>query len=302
MYPSYLNLKNSEIEKREKAAFKKMISCHVCPRHCKVNRLKNEKGFCNLGIKPTISSFHAHFGEEECLVGTHGSGTIFFTWCNLRCVYCQNYEISHLGIGNEIENDKLAEIMVRLQSYGCHNINLVTPTPQVPQILTGLKIAIKKGLKMLPIVYNSSGYDSVETLKLLDGIVDIYMPDFKYSDERTAQKYSFAPRYPEVAKKAIKEMHRQVGDLTIDKSGIAKRGLLIRHLVLPRDIAGTKKIMNFLSKEISRNTFVNIMDQYRPVFKASRFPSLNRRATSQEYLRARESAEEADLKRIYPLR
>jgi len=302
MYPSYLNLKNSEIEKREKAAFKRMISCHVCPRHCKVNRLKNEKGFCNLGIKPTISSFHAHFGEEECLVGTHGSGTIFFTWCNLRCVYCQNYEISHLGIGNEIENDKLAEIMVRLQSYGCHNINLVTPTPQVPQILTGLKIAIKKGLKMLPIVYNSSGYDSVETLKLLDGIVDIYMPDFKYSDERTAQKYSFAPRYPEVAKKAIKEMHRQVGDLTIDKSGIAKRGLLIRHLVLPRDIAGTKKIMNFLSKEISRNTFVNIMDQYRPVFKASRFPSLNRRATSQEYLRARESAEEADLKRIYPLR
>jgi len=299
MYPSYLNFKSSEIEKRRKAIFEMMQPCHICPRKCRVNRLENERGFCNLGIKTMISSFHPHFGEEECLVGTHGSGTIFFTWCNLRCVYCQNYEISQLGIGKEIEDTELAEIMLRLQSYDCHNINLVTPTPQVPQILSALAIVIQKGLK-IPLVYNTGDYDSVETLKLLDGIMDIYMLDFKYSDEKMAEKYSSAPRYPEIAKKAIKEMRRQVGDLVLDENGIAKKGLLVRHLVLPKDTAGTEKIMEFLAREISRNTFVNIMDQYRPCFKAKDFPPLDRRITFQEYSKDREIAKRTGLERIYP--
>lgn len=301
MFPSYLNLKISEIKRRAKKAFFMMESCHICPQNCKVNRLQDERGFCHLGKNAMVSSFNPHFGEEKCLVGRYGSGTVFFTWCNSRCVYCQNYEISQLGIGREVFKEELAEIMLKLQSYGCHNINLVTPTPQVPQILSALVLAIKRGLK-IPLVYNTGGYDSVETLKLLDGIVDIYMPDFKYSDGRIAEKYSSTPKYPQIVKEAIKEMHRQVGDLIIDKDGIAKRGLLVRHLVLPEDIAGTKEVMEFLAKEISKDTFVNVMDQYRPCFKAKDYPPLDRRITYQEYQRARKLAKEAGLKRIYPFR
>jgi len=299
MYPSYLNFTISELKRRKNIAFERMESCRTCPRECQVNRIEDQRGFCRLGKKAMVSSYHSHFGEEECLVGKYGSGTIFFTCCNLSCIYCQNYEISQLGIGQEIEDKDLAEILLKIQSYGCHNINLVTPTPQAPQILSALLIAIQKGLK-LPFVYNTSGYDSVETLKILAGIVDIYLPDFKYSDEVLAKKYSFAPAYPEIAKKALKEMHRQVGDLIIGKDGIAKRGLLVRHLVLPENIAGTKEIVKFLAKEISKNTFVNIMDQYRPYFKANDFPPLDRRITPEEYSKARELAQKAGLKRIYP--
>lgn len=299
MYPSYLNLEDSEIDKKVKTALKMTEPCRVCPRSCGINRSKKEKGFCNLGTRPMISSFSPHFGEEKCLVGIHGSGTVFFTYCNLRCVYCQNYEISQLGMGREVENDDLAEAMLKLQNFGCHNINLVTPTPQVPQILASLQIAISKGLK-LPLVYNTGAYDSLDMIKLLDGIVDIYMPDFKYSDPKIAHEYSSVPKYPEIAKKAIREMYRQVGDLFIEKSGIARRGLLVRHLVLPGGLAGTEKIMEFLAKEVSNNTFVNIMNQYRPHFKAQKLPSLNRSITSQEYFDAREAARKVGLKRIYP--
>ena len=299
MFPSYLNLKISEIKKRKKIAFEMMRSCEICPRKCKVNRLMGKRGFCRLGKRAMVSSFNPHFGEEECLVGTYGSGTIFFTWCNLRCVYCQNYRISQLGMGQEIEDEELAMIMLKLQNMRCHNINLVTPTPQIPQILSALLIAIERGLK-LPLVYNTGGYDSVKALKLLDGIVDIYMPDFKYSSDKMAQKYSSAPQYPKIVKMAIKEMHRQVGDLVIDNSGVARRGLLVRHLVLPEDIAGTKKAMEFLAREISDNTFVNIMNQYYPCFKANDFPALNRKITPQEYFKARALAETTGLKRLYP--
>lgn len=299
MYPSYLNLSFQDIKKRIEKAFSLMNPCWVCPRNCKVNRLQGKKGFCQLGKKPMISSFNPHFGEETCLVGTHGSGTIFFTHCNLRCIYCQNFEISQLGYGREIEEKELAQMMIELQNMGCHNINLVTPTPQVPQILSALFIAIERGLK-LPLVYNTSGYDSLSALKLLDGIVDIYMPDFKYSDGKMAQKYSSAPKYPQIAKKAIKEMHRQVGDLQLNKEGIAIQGLLVRHLVLPEDIAGTKEVVEFLAKEISKNTFLNVMDQYRPCYRAKEFPPLDRRITPEENLKARELAKEAGIKRIYP--
>jgi len=299
MYPSYLNFKISELKTRKDIAFEMMKSCCICPRECRINRLKDKRGFCRLGEKPMISSHHPHFGEEECLVGSHGSGTIFFTYCNLRCVYCQNYEISQLGEGKEIEEKDLAEIMLNLQNYGCHNINLVTPTPQVPQILSALIIAIPKGLR-LPLVYNTSSYDSVKSLELLTGIVDIYLPDFKYSDNIMSKRYSLAPDYPAIAKKALKEMHRQVGDLIIGKDGLAKRGVLVRHLVLPENIAGTREVMEFIAKEISQNTFVNIMNQYRPHFKAEGFPTINRRINPDEYLTARKIAKEVGLKRIYP--
>ena len=246
-----------------------------------------------------VSAFHPHFGEENVLVGSRGSGTIFFTSCNLACVYCQNYEISQLRIGGEISFERLAEIMIELQNKGCHNINLVSPTSHVPAIVKALFIAREQGLK-LPLVYNTNAYDSVETLKLLDGIVDIYMPDAKYSADIIALKYSNAPKYYEIMKKAIKEMYRQVGDLMINKEGIAVRGLLVRHLVLPNNLAGTEEIVEFLAKEISQNTFLNIMDQYYPYFKANQYSELSRRITNEEYLQAVNLAKKAGLKRLYP--
>jgi len=298
MYPSYLNLSKKEFNQRIEKLFKNLENCQICPRNCYVNRLRGEKGFCRLEINPVISAHHPHFAEERVLVGAYGSGTIFFTSCNLACLYCQNYEISQLRIGEEISFERLAEMMIELQKRDCHNINLVTPTPQVPQIIKSLTIAIERGLK-LPLVYNTNAYDSVETLKLLDGIIDIYMPDAKYSDEKIARKYSAAPNYPEIMKKAIKEMHRQVGNLVIDKNGIAVKGLLVRHLVLPNNLAYSQKIFQFLAKEISLNTFLNIMNQYFPYFRAREFPELSRPITQKEYQEVIELAKKADLRRLY---
>jgi putative pyruvate formate lyase activating enzyme len=229
-----------------------------------------------------VSSYNAHFGEESCLVGTHGSGTIFFTHCNLLCTFCQNYDISHLGRGLEMSDEGIAPIMLELQERGCHNINFVTPSHVIPQIVTAVEIACRKGLK-IPLIYNSGGYDSVESLKHLDGIIDIYMPDFKFSRTDTASETCNAPDYFEVARQAIKEMHRQVGDLEMDEKGIAKRGLLIRHLVMPDDLAGTESIMEFLADEISKDTYVNIMDQYYPCGKVDRNSSYGKSLSSGEY-------------------
>lgn len=262
--------------------YKLLNPCQLCPRECRVNRLAGELGNCKAGFKPKVSSYHQHFGEEYCLVGRFGSGTIFFTHCNLHCVYCQNYNISQYGLGREITIESLAQMMIELQDLGSHNINLVTPTPWVPQIVEALSLAQQNGLKV-PIVYNCGGYESVETLKMLEGIVDIYMPDIKYGDNKKSEKYSKVADYWDIVRKALKEMHRQVGDLVIE-DGIAKRGLLIRHLVLPNDLADSKKCLEFIANEISKNSFVNIMDQYYPAFRAYEYPELNRRITSKEYI------------------
>ncbi|GAH82640.1 unnamed protein product, partial [marine sediment metagenome] len=250
--------------------------CEICPKKCHRDRLAGERGFCQLGSEPVISAYHPHFGEERVLVGNHGSGTIFFTSCNLSCVFCQNYEISQLRIGEEVSYERLAQMMIELQNLGCHNINLVSPTSHVPAIVKSLSIAREQGLK-LPLVYNTNAYDSVKVLKLLDGIIDIYMPDTKYSSDVNALKYSNAPNYFAIMKKAMKEMHRQAGDLIINEEGIAVKGLLVRHLVLPNNLTGTKEIIEFFAKEISKNTFLNIMDQYYPHAKASQYPELSRR-------------------------
>lgn len=298
MPPSYLNLSKKELERRIGKLFQILESCEICPRKCHVNRLKGERGYCQLGYLPKVSAYHPHFGEESPLVGRYGSGTIFFTSCNLSCVYCQNYEISQLKIGEEISFERLAEMMIELQKMGCHNLNFVTPTPQVSQILKSLSIAIEKGLK-IPLVYNTSSYDSIEILKLLDGIVDIYLPDARYSDDKVALKYSNAPNYFEIMKKAIKEMHRQVGDLIMNENGIAVKGLMVRHLVLPNNLAGSEKIFEFIAKEISKNTFLNIMDQYWPAWKANQYPELSRRITKKEFEKAIELAQKVGLKRLY---
>jgi putative pyruvate formate lyase activating enzyme len=297
MFPSYLNLPKKEISERSEKTWKLLSPCRVCPRECGSDRARDERtGFCQMGAKPKIASYHSHFGEEGCLVGTHGSGTIFFSSCNLACVYCQNWEISQSRVGQEVDCQRLAEMMLELQNQGCHNINLVSPTIWVPQILKALIYAIDRGLK-LPLVYNTGGYDSVEILKFLDGIVDIYMPDIKYSDNKIAAKYSLVPDYWTVVQKAVLEMHRQVGDLIIE-NGLAKRGLLIRHLVLPNNLAGTKKVMEFLGNRVSTNTYVNIMAQYRPENKAYQYPELSRAITSEEYDEAVEIAKKAGLRRF----
>ncbi|MEN3189865.1 MAG: radical SAM protein [Atribacterota bacterium] len=281
-YPSYLNLNEKELDKRIEKAYKLLSPCQVCPRNCKVNRLKGEQGFCRSGEEVIVSSYNAHFGEEPPLVGNFGSGTIFFTNCNLKCVYCQNYPISQLGNGNKVSLEDLAKIMLALQKRKCHNINLVTPTHFVPQILKSIKSAIKMGLH-IPIVYNTSGYEAVKTLKLLSGIVDIYLPDARYADNEIAKKYSSAPHYFEKMKEALKEMHRQVGDLVVNKDGVARSGLIIRHLVLPEGLSGTRKIMHFIAREISPHTYISLMAQYFPAYQASQFPPLSRRINRGEY-------------------
>lgn len=285
------------MDKRIKALFKKLKSCDLCPRKCGVNRLEDEKGVCKTGSKAVVSSFGPHFGEESPLVGHSGSGTIFFTHCNLGCIFCQNYDISHQGNGNPVDEEYLVEVMLRLQNMGCHNINFVTPTHVIPQIVQVLSLAKQEGLN-LPLVYNSGGYDSVETLKILDGIFDIYMPDFKYTDSQVAKRFSNAPDYPEVVKSALKEMHRQVGDLVINSRGIAQRGLLIRHLILPDDQAGTSEAMKFISEELSSNSYVNVMEQYRPEYKACEYPPLDRRITRNEFLNAIKIAKDNGIKRL----
>jgi len=295
--PAYLKLSEYEFKEKVEQAFEIIKKCNLCPRNCNVDRTAGEKGACKVLDKPYVSSWGPHFGEERPLVGRYGSGTIFFGYCNLECVYCQNWTISHRGEGEEISCEDLAGIMIYLQNLGCHNINLVTPTHQVPQILRTLYIAIDQGLK-IPIVYNCGGYESIETLKILDGIIDIYMPDFKYSDSEKAKKYSKIKKYAEVAKEALKEMHRQVGDLIINDQGIAVRGLLVRHLVLPNKIAGTEDVVRFIAEKLSTNTYINIMDQYRPCYNADEYPELNRKITKKEFEEALNIALRYGLKRI----
>ncbi|TFB09255.1 radical SAM protein [Candidatus Atribacteria bacterium MT.SAG.1] len=293
-YPRYLNIKEEELDRRIEKAYKLLSSCEVCPHKCRVNRLKGEQGICRSGEEVIVSSYNAHFGEEPPLVGHFGSGTIFFTNCNLKCVYCQNYPISQLGNGNKVSLSELAKIMLALQKRKCHNINLVTPTHFVPQILKSLKLAIKIGLH-IPIVYNTSGYDSVNTLKLLDGIVDIYLPDARYADNEIARKYSSAPDYFEIMKKALREMHRQVGDLSLNRMGVAHSGLIVRHLVLPEGLSGTKKIMHFIAREISPHTYISLMAQYFPAYQSGQFPPLSRRINREEYKEALRAFEEEGL-------
>jgi putative pyruvate formate lyase activating enzyme len=285
------------LEERVSRAAGVLESCSLCPRRCGTNRLRGEKGYCRAGWLPAVSSYNPHFGEEDPLVGLHGSGTIFLTHCNLRCCFCQNYDISHEEHGREVGADRLAEMMLELQGLGCHNINFVTPTHYVPQILKALAMAAARGLSV-PLVYNTGGYDAVETLRLLDGIFDIYMPDLKFMDGAEAEEFCEAPDYPQAAQAAILEMHRQVGDLVLDERGIAQRGLLVRHLVLPEGLAGTREAMRFLAAQVSRNTYVNIMDQYRPCGEVTPRSPLRRRITQKEFEEALRAAQEEGLARL----
>ncbi len=273
-----------------------MESCQLCPRRCGVNRLKGMVGFCRApGATLVVSSFHPHFGEERPLVGYGGSGTIFFTHCNLRCVFCQNWEISQLGVGSETDITELARMMLRLQTLGCHNINIVTPTHYSALLLQALDIAAEKGLR-LPIVYNTSGWERLEILELLDGVVDIYLPDFKYWDSNMAAKYSSgAESYPEVTKAAILEMHRQVGVAKPAQNGIMQRGLMIRHLVMPNDVGGSEKVMEWIAENLPKDTYVNIMAQYTPLYKAYDYPEISRRITKEEYEKVVKRAQELGL-------
>jgi len=273
-----------------------LTSCCLCPRACKVNRLAGEKGYCQAGAEVMISSAFPHFGEEPPLVGSHGSGTIFLTHCNLRCVFCQNYDISHLGQGKRISSSELTQHMIGLQRRGCHNINFVTPTQYVPQIVAALPAAIELGLKV-PLVYNCGGYESLEVIKLLDGVIDIYMPDTKFSREGEAARYCNAPDYPRVLQEVLLEMHRQVGDLVLDEQGIAYQGLLIRHLVMPHGVAGTQGIIAFIARQLSANSYVNIMEQYRPLYRAGVYSEIDRCISSLEYREAIEIAKGEGLHR-----
>jgi len=336
--PAYRRLRPGAIEEKARRARKMASPCVLCGRKCLVKRLGENRdrsprtrpsagtekgnryavkfvssfskkvgnvcdeetgtlGVCKTGEKAVVSSYGPHFGEEPPITGRRGSGTIFFSFCNLKCIFCQNYEIAHLGEGQEVEDEEIAEMMLELQDMDCHNVNLVSPTHVVPQILSALVIAVRKGLN-IPLVYNTGGYDSIETIKLLDGVVDIYMPDMKYGTEEAARRYSLAPDYPAVNFAAVKEMHRQVGDLVTDERGIAVRGLLVRHLVLPKNMAGTERIMKFIAQEISKDTYVNIMEQYRPYYKAIGDPVIGRRITGEEYRQAVDVARKYGLRRI----
>ncbi|MBI4875974.1 MAG: radical SAM protein [Acidobacteria bacterium] len=273
-------------------------SCRLCPRQCGVDRTKGELGVCQATSRLKIYSMYPHFGEERPLVGRGGSGTIFFSHCNLRCEFCQNWEINHRGDGRWRSDDDLARLMLSAQEMGCHNINLVTPTHFVPNIVNALRAAVRMGLTV-PLVYNCGGYEPVEIVRLLDGIVDIYLPDFKYMDGAMSAKYSSGARdYPERAAESIAEMHRQVGELTVDEQGIALRGLIIRHLVLPENIAGTDKFVKWVATALTKSTYVNIMAQYRPEHRARNYPELSRRITNQEFSRAIAWAREAGLTRL----
>ncbi len=270
--------------------------CEMCPHLCGIDRMAGKTGKCKSGSRPVISAYNAHFGEEAPLVGKNGSGTIFFTNCTLSCVFCQNYEISHLGRGEEVTFEELAEIMLLLQQRGCHNINLVSPTHMNYAIVKALEIAIPRGLS-IPLVYNTGGYDSIEILAILEGIYDIYMPDFKYMDPDEAARLSGVPDYPVVTMAALREMHRQVGDLVCDYRGVAQRGLIVRHLVLPNSVAATERVIDFIAG-ISRDTYINIMDQYRPEYRAREHEGIKRRVSLEEYDRAVAHAREAGLWRI----
>lgn len=297
MTPSYVEIYNTgRLSQCAEELLERLRRCSLCPHRCGVNRVENERGLCRSGVRPIVSSCNAHFGEESPLVGRCGSGTIFFTNCNLGCIFCQNYDISHLGRGEEVSYRRLAELMVSLQGRGCHNINFVTPTHMNYAIVRALLEAVPMGLRV-PLVYNSGGYDAVDILSALAGVYDIFMPDFKYMDPETSGRLSGAPDYPDVAMAAIREMHRQVGDLVLDRNGIARRGLLIRHLVLPNNIAATDRVINFIA-DLSPDTYINIMDQYRPEYRAGECFDLKRRVTLKEYDGAVEHARGRGLTRI----
>ncbi len=298
--PAYLALSRSgELRRRTAEALERLRHCLVCPRDCGVDRIADKTAACHTGRYAQVSTYFPHFGEENCLRGWRGSGTIFFSMCNLRCVFCQNYDISQAQRGSETSPQRLAEIMLELQAVGCHNINFVTPEHVVPQVIESVAIAADRGLR-LPLVYNTSAYDSLDSLQLLDGVVDIYMPDFKFWDSEPSLRYVKAKDYPEAARRSIREMHRQTGVLKCDELGLAKRGVLVRHLVMPGEIAGTESIMRFLASEVSRDTYINVMSQYRPAGRVSegQFAEINRRIGSKEYDRALEAARRAGLWRI----
>jgi putative pyruvate formate lyase activating enzyme len=297
--PAYLRLLASgALARRVDEAERHLGDCDLCARYCRVDRRATIAGaVCRTGERATVASYGAHHGEEDCLRGREGSGTVFFSRCNLRCVYCQNWDISQRGVGREATAADIADMMLELQQQGCHNINFVTPSHVVAQIVDAVHDAARRGLR-LPIVYNTGGYDSPEALALLDGIVDIYMPDMKYGDAELARKYSKVRDYVEVNRAAVREMHRQVGDLVLDENGIAVRGLLVRHLVLPSEIAGTDQVLAFLAEEISSNTFINLMDQYRPCYRADEYPEIGRPLTGSEYREALAAAERLGLHRL----
>lgn len=296
--PAYIDAwQTGLLQERLEAGRRALAHCRLCPRRCGVDRRKDDTGFCRTGRRALVSSFNAHFGEESPLVGRNGSGTIFFTHCNLLCIFCQNYDISHTGDGEPATADDLAAIMLTLQKNGCHNVNLVTPSHVVPQILEALAIAVEHGLQ-IPLVFNTGGYDRVSTLKLLDGIVDIYMPDFKFWHEDVARQICDAPDYPRVARRAVAEMHRQVGDLIEDADGLARRGLIVRHLVMPGGLAGSDEIMAHIADQVSMDTYVNIMSQYRPCGRAGEMDALRRPVTGEEFRSAADAARRAGLTRL----
>ena len=286
MPPNYLKLyQEGTLQKKAEMLFKALRDCDICPRNCRVNRLDNALGFCKTAKFAKVYSYFSHYGEEPAISGKNGSGTIFFSHCNLRCLYCQNYEFSQQGKGREVDEEELASIMLKLQEEGCHNINFVTPTHVIPQILKALLLAVPRGLN-IPLVYNSSGYDSLSSLRLLDGIFDIYLPDARYADTGIAQKYSQAKDYPRINQTALKEMHRQVGVAQLNGEEIIVKGLIIRHLVLPGHLSGSAKIMDFIANELGCDTYISLMSQYFPCYKAKDYPELSRRLTREEYLEA----------------
>ncbi|MEJ2699917.1 MAG: radical SAM protein [Desulfuromonadales bacterium] len=297
--PAYLPLLESgELAVRAKKAREHLKHCDLCANCCHVNRLMETKGaVCRTGERAVVYSYGPHHGEERPISGRRGSGTIFFSWCNLRCVFCQNWDISQKGEGREVSTEELARMMLELQQMGCHNINLVSPSHVVAQVLSALAVAAEEGLR-LPVVYNTGGYDSPEGLALMDGVVDIYMPDMKFADSATARKYTGVKNYAEVNRAAVKEMHRQIGDLVLDEAGVARRGLLVRHLVLPENLSGTDRILSFIARELSPETYLNLMDQYRPCYRADQFPPLDRRPTRAEFRTALALADELGLRRL----
>jgi len=296
--PSYRALHRSgELARRAAALRRRLVSCDLCPRCCAVDRTAGERGTCGIGDRAVVASASPHFGEEAPLVGQHGSGTIFFSGCNLRCVFCQNADISMTPAGHELHARPLADVMLRLQEVGCHNINVVTPTHVVPMIVAALDVAAADGL-VVPLVYNTGGYDDLPVIRALDGVVDIYMPDTKFAHAGPSQRFLDAPDYPEVNREVLGEMFRQVGDLRTDANGLATGGLLVRHLVMPDDLAGTAETMEFLAQELSPDTYVNLMGQYRPCHDAGRFPELTRRPTRGEMTEARLAARHAGITRL----
>lgn len=298
--PRYVKLHMSgELKKRGEELWNIMASCRLCPRQCGANRLSGDKGFCGSNSELFVAAYHPHFGEEKSLVGKGGSGTIFLSNCNLRCVFCINWEISQGGVGRKNTMDHLATMMLNLQGRGCHNINFVTPTHYSPHIILALDSAVGRGLR-LPVVYNTSGWERMDILKKLEGIVDIYLPDFKYADERMAAKYSSgALTYPKLAKAALTEMHRQAGVAKPAEDGLLYRGLIIRHLVMPNNVSGTKQVIEWIGVNLPKDTYFNLMSQYRPAYKAHEYSEISRSITGQEYLQAVEWAKQAKLTNLH---